>query len=82
MSVSLAEKSCTPCRGGIPPLTGQEAAAYQVQAPDWALQIYDNYQLLGTGTYWWTVLFPAMAIASLVVAVNLIADGISHVLER
>jgi len=37
MSVSLAEKSCTPCRGGIPPLTGQEAAAYQVQAPDWAL---------------------------------------------
>jgi 4a-hydroxytetrahydrobiopterin dehydratase len=37
MSVSLAEKSCTPCRGGIPPLTGQEAAAYQVQAPDWAV---------------------------------------------
>ena len=37
MSVSLAEKSCTPCRGGIPPLTGQEAAAYQVQAPDCAL---------------------------------------------
>jgi 4a-hydroxytetrahydrobiopterin dehydratase len=37
MSVSLAEKSCTPCRGGIPPLTGQEAAAYQAQAPDWAL---------------------------------------------
>src|SRR5207253_6091087 len=42
----------------------------QPPAPDWALQIYDNYQLLGTGTYWWTVLFPAMAIASLVVAVN------------
>ena len=37
MSVSLAEKSCTPCRGGIPPLTGQEAAVYQAQAPDWAL---------------------------------------------
>jgi 4a-hydroxytetrahydrobiopterin dehydratase len=37
MSVSLAEKSCTPCRGGIPPLTGQEATAYQVQAPDWAV---------------------------------------------
>lgn len=37
MSVSLAERSCTPCRGGIPPLTEQEAAAYQAQAPDWAL---------------------------------------------
>jgi 4a-hydroxytetrahydrobiopterin dehydratase len=37
MSVSLAEKSCTPCRGGIPPLTEEEAAAYQAQAPDWAV---------------------------------------------
>jgi 4a-hydroxytetrahydrobiopterin dehydratase len=37
MPVSLAEKSCTPCRGGIPPLTEQEAAAYHAQAPDWAL---------------------------------------------
>ena len=37
MSVSLAEKSCTPCRGGIPPLTEEEAAAYQAQAPDWTL---------------------------------------------
>ena len=37
MAVSLAEKSCTPCRGGIPPLTEQEAAAYHKQAPDWQL---------------------------------------------
>ena len=37
MSVSLAEKSCTPCRGGIPPLTEEEAAAYRAQAPDWAV---------------------------------------------
>ena len=37
MPVTLAEKSCTPCRGGIPPLTEQEAAAYHAQAPDWAL---------------------------------------------
>jgi 4a-hydroxytetrahydrobiopterin dehydratase len=37
MPVPLAEKSCTPCRGGIPPLTEQEAAAYHAQAPDWAL---------------------------------------------
>ena len=37
MPVALAEKSCTPCRGGIPPLTEEEAAAYRAQAPDWAL---------------------------------------------
>jgi len=54
----------------------------QPPSPDWALQIADNYTLLGAGTYWWTVLFPALAIISLVVAVNLIADGLSRVLER
>jgi 4a-hydroxytetrahydrobiopterin dehydratase len=37
MAVSLAERSCTPCRGGIPPLTKQEADAYRIQAPDWQL---------------------------------------------
>ncbi len=51
-------------------------------SPDWALQIADNYTLLGAGTFWWTVLFPALAIISLVVAVNLVADGLSRVLGR
>src|SRR6201997_5327288 len=37
MPVALAEKSCTPCRGGIPPLTKDEAADYRAQAPDWGL---------------------------------------------
>jgi 4a-hydroxytetrahydrobiopterin dehydratase len=37
MSGSLAEKSCTPCRGGVPPLSEPEAAAYHAQAPDWTL---------------------------------------------
>jgi 4a-hydroxytetrahydrobiopterin dehydratase len=37
MPVALAEKSCTPCRGGIPPLTEEAAAAYHAQAPDWTL---------------------------------------------
>jgi 4a-hydroxytetrahydrobiopterin dehydratase len=37
MPVALADKSCTPCRGGIPPLTEPEAATYHAQAPDWAL---------------------------------------------
>ena len=54
----------------------------QPPSPDWALQIADNYPLLGTGTYWWTVLFPALAIVSLVVAVNQVADGLAKVLER
>ncbi len=54
----------------------------QPPSPDWSLQIADNYTLLSAGTYWWTVLFPAIAIASLVIAVNMVADGISRVLER
>ena len=33
----LAEKSCTPCRGGIPPLTREQAETYRAQAPDWTL---------------------------------------------
>jgi peptide/nickel transport system permease protein len=51
-------------------------------SPDWALQISDNYTLLAAGTYWWTVLFPGLAIATLVIAINLAADGLSQVLER
>jgi 4a-hydroxytetrahydrobiopterin dehydratase len=37
MPLALAEKSCTPCRGGMPPLTQEEAANYRGQAPDWEL---------------------------------------------
>jgi 4a-hydroxytetrahydrobiopterin dehydratase len=37
MTEPLVEKTCTPCRGGIPPLTRQEAEALLVQAPDWLL---------------------------------------------
>jgi peptide/nickel transport system permease protein len=54
----------------------------QPPSPDWSLQISQNYTLLAGGSYWWTVLFPALAIASLVVAVNLIADGLTQVLDR
>jgi 4a-hydroxytetrahydrobiopterin dehydratase len=38
MVASLAEKTCTPCRGGVPPLTREEAEDLQGQAPDWTLQ--------------------------------------------
>ena len=44
------------------------------------MQIADNYNYLAF--QWWTVLFPAIAIASLVVAVNLVSDSIQQVLER
>jgi peptide/nickel transport system permease protein len=54
----------------------------QPPSPDWSLQIADNYQLLNAGTYEWTVLFPGLAIASLIVGVNLIADGLQQVLDR
>jgi peptide/nickel transport system permease protein len=52
----------------------------QPPSPDWAVQIADNYPYLADS--WWTVLFPAVAIASLVVAVNLVSDSIQQVLER
>ncbi len=54
----------------------------QPPSPDWSLQIADNYTLLNAGTYAWTVLFPAIAIATLIVGVNLIADGLQQVLDR
>jgi peptide/nickel transport system permease protein len=53
----------------------------QPPAPDWGLQIFQHYGLI-SGGYWWPVLFPAMAIATLVVGVNLIADGVTQAFER
>lgn len=37
MTETLAEKSCTPCRGGVPPLTRSEAEEFHSQAPEWDL---------------------------------------------
>ena len=37
MTQDLAERVCTPCRGGIPPLTAEEAARYLSQADGWEL---------------------------------------------
>jgi peptide/nickel transport system permease protein len=52
----------------------------QPPSADWAVQIADNYAYIDQ--HWWTVLFPALAIASLVVAVNLVSDTVQQVLER
>jgi peptide/nickel transport system permease protein len=54
---------------GVPPPT-----------PDWGSDIAANYIVLPAG-YWWETLFPALAIASLVIAVNLITDSIEQVLS-
>src|SRR3984957_14504633 len=47
----------------------------------WALAHSESYTLIAGGA-WWSVVFDAAAIASLVVAVNLVADGIQGVLDR
>jgi len=53
----------------------------QPPAPDWGLQIKENYILLSGGD-WWPTLFPALAIATLVIGVNLLSDGIARVFDR
>jgi peptide/nickel transport system permease protein len=53
----------------------------QPPAPDWGLQVLDHYGLI-SGGYWWPVLFPAAAIATLVIGVNLMADGLTQAFER
>jgi 4a-hydroxytetrahydrobiopterin dehydratase len=37
MTTALTEKTCTPCRGGVPPLTAEEAGRFLAQAPGWSL---------------------------------------------
>ena len=39
----LAEKTCVPCRGGVPPLTAEEVRPLQVQVKDWA--VVNNHHL-------------------------------------
>ena len=55
---------------GIPPPT-----------PDWGDDIASNIVVVPAG-YWWEVLFAAAAIASLVIAVNLVADAIEKVIDE
>lgn len=47
---------------------------------DWGAQVSENFSNL-LGHLWWPTIFPALAIASLVIAVNLIADAVQSVLE-
>jgi peptide/nickel transport system permease protein len=49
--------------------------------PDWGHDISENYQFINGGV-WWAVLFPSLAIATLIVGINLIADAIAQTFDR
>ena len=39
----LAEKTCVPCRGGVPPLTPEEIRPLHTQVEDWS--VIDNHHI-------------------------------------
>jgi 4a-hydroxytetrahydrobiopterin dehydratase len=41
--MTLAEKTCIPCRGGVPPLAGDELVKLQSQLPGW--RVVDGHHL-------------------------------------
>ncbi len=47
-------------------------------SPDWGAQLQQAYGFISAG-YWWESLFPAIAVALLVVSINLISDGLRQV---
>jgi len=53
----------------------------QPPSPDWGLTVSQEYSNMISGV-WWPTVFPALAIATSVVAVNLIADGLQSVLSE
>ena len=52
----------------------------QPPSPDWGLAVSESYGLINGGI-WWPAFFNTLAIASLVVGVNLVADGIQSVVD-
>lgn len=44
--MSLADKKCVPCKGGVAPLKGEELAAYLTHVPTW--EIVDEHHLAKT----------------------------------
>ena len=45
----LADKTCVPCRGGIPPLKGEELAALQTQVDGW--NVVEEHHITKTFTF-------------------------------
>jgi peptide/nickel transport system permease protein len=56
---------------------------FGIQPPsaDWGLEIFSNFGQVAAG-YWWEVLFDALAIATLVIGVNMIANSIEATLDE
>jgi peptide/nickel transport system permease protein len=48
----------------------------QDPSPDWGLAVSKYYGAMNP--VWWPVVFPCLAIASLVVSVNLVADALQE----
>ena len=53
----------------------------QPPTPNWGADISSNYQLITVG-YWWESLFDALAIATLVVGINMLATSIESALDE
>lgn len=53
----------------------------QPPSADWGLTVSQEYNNMISGA-WWPTLFPALAIASTVIAVNLVADSLQSVLSE
>jgi peptide/nickel transport system permease protein len=52
----------------------------QPPSPDWGLAVSESYGLIDGG-FWWPVLFNTLAVASLVIGVNLAADGVQRAVD-
>jgi|SRR5581483_2600481 len=44
--LKLVEKHCIPCRGGVPPLQGEELRSYADQLPEW--KVTDGHHITRT----------------------------------
>ncbi len=55
-------------------------AGVETGSPNWGMQISENWSSIFSNT-WWPTMFPALAIASLSVCINLISDGLLEVFE-
>ena len=47
--MNLAEKTCVPCRGGVPPLEGEELQKMEAQVLGW--QVVEGHHLLKSFTF-------------------------------
>src|SRR5579863_1759677 len=49
MAEQLADKKCVPCRGGVPPLKGEELEALHANVPQW--NVIDQHHIVRTFTF-------------------------------